>query len=120
MTDFGVFPLCLTEALILMRQPTSPESIVTGPLKLRPEVAYTPWEDRAKELLVAEMEYRKLGYKELARLLEPYGIDETPDQINRKVNRKRFSAAFMLACLAAMGVAAVKVPAQLGAPKVHK
>jgi len=120
MTDFGVFPLCLTEAMILMRQPTSPESIVTGPLKLRPEVAYTPWEDRAKELLVAEMAYRKLGYKELARLLEPYGIDETPDQINRKVNRKRFSAAFMLACLAAMGVKAVDVPAQLGAPKSHK
>lgn len=120
MTDFWVFPLCLTEALILMRQPTSPESIVTGPLKLRPEVAYTPWEDRAKELLVAEMEYRKLGYKELARLLEPYGIDETPDQINRKVNRKRFSAAFLLACLAAMEVAAVEVPTQLGAPKSYK
>lgn len=120
MTDLGFFPLCLTEALILMRQPTSPESIVTGPLKLRPEVAYTPWEDRAKELLVVEMEYRKIGYKELARLLEPYGIDETPDQINRKVNRKRFSAAFLLACLAAMGVEAVDVPTQLGTPKAHK
>lgn len=117
MTDFWVFSLCHTEALILMRQPTSPESIVTGPLKLRPEVAYTPWEDRAKELLVAEMEYRKLGYKELARLLEPYGIDETPDQINRKVNRKRFSAAFLLACLAAMEVDLLKVPSQLGTPK---
>lgn len=120
MTDFCVIPLCLTEALILMRQPTSPESIVTGPLKLRPEVAYTPWEDRAKELLVTEMANRKLGYKELARLLEPFGIDETPDQINRKVNRKRFSAAFLLACLAAMGVAVVEVPTQLGAPKSYK
>lgn len=76
MTDFGVFPLCLTEALILMRQPTSPESIVTGPLKLRPEVAYTPWEDRAKELLVAEMEYRKLGYKEFCRLYTSDAADD--------------------------------------------
>jgi len=49
--------------------------------------------------------------------LEPYGIDETPDQINRKVNRKRFSAAFLLACLAAMGVDLLKVPSQLGTPE---
>jgi len=100
-----------------MRCVAPPPKIVTGPLKLRPEAAYTPWEDRAKELLVAEMGKRKLGYKELARLLEPYGIDETPDQINRKVNRKRFSAAFLLACLAAMEVDLLKVPSQLGTPK---
>lgn len=100
-----------------MRRAAPPPKIVTGPLKLRPEAAYAPWEDRAKELLVAEMGKRKLGYKELARLLEPYGIDETPDQINRKVNRKRFSAAFMLACLAAMEVDLLKVPSQLGTPK---
>lgn len=103
-----------------MRRAAPPPKIVTGPLKLRPEAAYAPWEDRAKELLVAEMGKRKLGYKELARLLEPYGIDETPDQINRKVNRKRFSAAFLLACLAAMGVEAVDVPAQLRAPKSER
>ncbi|WP_205230208.1 DUF6471 domain-containing protein [Azospira oryzae] len=103
-----------------MRQPESPQRKVTGPLKLRPEVAYTPWEDRANELLVAEMEKRRLTYKALARLLESYGIEETPDRINRKVNRKRFSAAFMLACLAAMGVDAVDVPSQLGAPKSYK
>lgn len=89
------------------------------PVKLRPEVAYAPWEDRAKELLVAEMRRRKITYKELARRLEAYGIDELPDQINRKVNRKRFSAAFLLACLAAMEVVAIDVPAQLGPRKLH-
>lgn len=103
-----------------MREPRLPQKRVTGPLKLQPEVAYSPWEDRAKEVLVTEMANRKLGYKELARLLEPFGIDETPDQINRKVNRKRFSAAFLLACLAAMGVEAVDVPAQLGGRKLNK
>lgn len=102
-----------------MSRVAPPPKSVTGPLKLRPEAAYAPWEDRAKDLLVVEMGKRKLGYKELARLLEPYGIDETPDQINRKVNRKRFSAAFLLACLAAMGVASLSVPSQLGRPKTH-
>lgn len=79
-----------------------------------PSPAYAPWEDLAKELLVAEMGKRRMTYKALARRLEAYGIDELPDQINRKVNRKRFSAAFLLACLAAMEVKSIAVPAQLG------
>lgn len=120
MTDLWLLAPIVTFSQNPMREPKSPQKRVTGPLKLRPEVAYTPWEDRAKEVLVMEMANRKLGYKELARLLEPFGIDETPDQINRKVNRKRFSAAFLLACLAAMGVAAVEVPTQLGVAKAQK
>ncbi|UQP02852.1 DUF6471 domain-containing protein [Burkholderia multivorans] len=55
------------------------------------------------------MVQRNLSYKDLARLLEPYGIDESADQINRKINRKRFSAAFLLACLAAMEVESVPI-----------
>jgi hypothetical protein len=72
--------------------------------------AYAEWEDRAKELVLWGMAQRKLTYKELARRLERYGIDESADQINRKVNRKRFSAAFLLACLAAMQVESMPVP----------
>lgn len=83
------------------------------PVRMQAEVALTPWEDRAKELLTVEMKRRKIGYKELSRLLEPYGIEESPDQINRKVNRKRFSAAFLFACLAAMEVDTIAVPEQL-------
>lgn len=120
MTDLWLLAPIVTLSQNPMRESKSPQKRVMGPLKLRPEVAYTPWEDRAKEVLVTEMANRKLGYKELARLLEPFGIDETPDQINRKVNRKRFSAAFLLACLAAMEVAAVDVPTQLGASSLHK
>ncbi|CAJ0716597.1 hypothetical protein LMG6871_01847 [Ralstonia edaphis] len=74
--------------------------------------AYAEWEDRAKELVLWGMAQRKLTYKQLARRLERYGIDESADQINRKVNRKRFSAAFLLACLAAMEVESMPVPAQ--------
>ncbi|WP_420211150.1 DUF6471 domain-containing protein [Burkholderia aenigmatica] len=73
------------------------------------ESPYGQWEDRAKELIVSAMVQRDLSYKDLARLLEPHGIEETADQINRKINRKRFSAAFLLACLAAMEVESVPV-----------
>ncbi|WP_277431054.1 DUF6471 domain-containing protein [Trinickia sp. Y13] len=70
---------------------------------------YGSWEETAKELIVEKMYRRRLTYKELARRLEQYGIDESPDQINRKVNRKRFSAAFLLACLAAMDVKSIRI-----------
>ena len=78
--------------------------------KLTKSEAMAQWESAAKALLVSEMRQRKMGYKELSLLLEKVGIDELPDQINRKVNRKRFSGAFLLACLAAMDIASIQVP----------
>ena len=63
---------------------------------------WAAWEDQAKALLVRRMRKNKLGYKELSRRLEALGIYENPDQLNRKVNRKRFSAAFLLVCLEVM------------------
>ncbi|RQZ62259.1 DUF6471 domain-containing protein [Burkholderia sp. Bp9004] len=73
------------------------------------ESPYAQWEDRARELVVSAMVQRNLSYKDLARLLEPYGIEEHADRINRKINRKRFSAAFLLACLVAMKIEFVPV-----------
>lgn len=72
-----------------------------GRLPVQP---YGRWEEEAKGLIEEEMTRRGIRYKQLSRMLEEMGIDESPDQINRKVNRKRFSAAFLVACLCAMGV----------------
>ncbi|AIV81230.1 MULTISPECIES: DUF6471 domain-containing protein [Burkholderia] len=74
-----------------------------------PVEPYGSWEEAAKELIVEEMARQLLSYKELSKRLERLGIDESPDQINRKVNRKRFSSAFLLACLAAMDVKSVRI-----------
>ncbi|MYM84146.1 hypothetical protein GTP44_19600 [Duganella sp. FT50W] len=71
--------------------------------------SYEAWEQAAKELIEIEMMRRGIRYKQLSRMLEELGIDESPDQINRKVNRKRFSGAFLLACLFAMGVKTVSL-----------
>lgn len=70
---------------------------------------YGVWEETAKELIELEMARRGIRYKQLARLLEELGIEESPEQINRKVNRKRFSAAFLVACLDAMGVKTISL-----------
>ncbi len=60
------------------------------------------WEDAARDTLVEAMREAKVGYKELSWRLGTMGIHESPDRLNRKVNRKRFSAAFLLACLEAI------------------
>jgi hypothetical protein len=61
-------------------------------------------EAHAKRLLVEQMKSRKLGYAELSELLAQVGIQETPDRLNRKVNRLKFQASFLLACLVVMEV----------------
>lgn len=70
---------------------------------------YEKWEQTAKELIEIEMSRHGIGYKQLSQKLEEQGIYESPDQINRKVIRKRFSAAFLLACLKAMGVERIAI-----------
>ena len=74
--------------------------------KARP---YEVWENTAKELIEEEMMRKGLSYKKLSTELEKLGIEESPDQINRKVNRNRFSAAFLLACLRAMKVETIRL-----------
>lgn len=68
---------------------------------------YGQWEETAKGLIEEKMTEDRIGYKQLSRMLEQLGIYESSDQLNRKVNRKRFSAAFLIACLRAMGVESI-------------
>jgi hypothetical protein len=72
---------------------------------LRPQAeVWTDWEELARAVLVDAMKQRRMSYKALSRELESLGIYETPDRLNRKVNRGKFSAAFWLACCKAMNV----------------
>ena len=66
---------------------------------------WAEWEVYARQSLVDAMKRRCMGYKELSRELEKLGIVESPGQLNRKVNRMKFSAAFYLACLKALDTA---------------
>lgn len=82
-----------------------------------PGQPYEQWEEEAKGLIEERMVRCKISYKQLSRLLEELGIEESPDQINRKVNRKRFSAAFLLACLRAMDVETISLKNELSNAK---
>lgn len=82
-----------------------------------PSQPYEQWEEEAKGLIEEEMMRRGIRYKQLSRMLEEMGVEESPDQINRKVNRKRFSAAFLLVCLRAMGVETLSLKKELSTAK---
>jgi hypothetical protein len=69
-----------------------------------PAEPYGQWEEEAKGLIEEEMMRRGIRYKQLSRMLEQLGVYESPDRLNRKIIRKRFSAAFLIACLRAMGI----------------
>ncbi len=71
----------------------------------------------AKRILKAEMERREYSFKLLAQALEADGdTSETVQTLINKVNRGRFSFAFFLRAVRAMGVTAVNVEPVAGLP----
>jgi hypothetical protein len=67
------------------------------------------WETRAKNLLKGELKRRGITYGQLAERLSELGVSETERNLNNKISRGGFTAAFMLQCLSAVGAAHVQL-----------
>jgi len=63
----------------------------------------TDWEERAANLLKAELKRKGVTYSQLVEKLGEIGVDDKEVNIRNKLARGKFSAAFMLACLEAIG-----------------
>lgn len=61
------------------------------------------YEAKAKNILKGEMKRRGVTYARLAELLSEKGVQENERNLNNKVSRGGFSAAFMILCLETMG-----------------
>ena len=61
-------------------------------------------------LLVTTMKANKVTYKGLEARLSAMGVHESAATLNRKITRKRFSAAFFFMCMSAMGQEKLPVP----------
>ena len=66
--------------------------------------ANVEYETRAKNLLKGELKRRGVTYAQLAEKLALVGVHETDRNLNNKISRGGFSAAFLLQCLTAIGV----------------
>jgi len=64
----------------------------------------TEWESKAANLLKAELKRKGVTYAQLVEKLNAMGIDEKEANVRNKLSRGKFSAAFMLQCLEAVGV----------------
>ena len=66
-------------------------------------VEKTDWESRAANLLKAELKRKGVTYAGLVERLAEIGVAEKEVNIRNKLSRGKFTAAFMLQCLAAIG-----------------
>ena len=60
------------------------------------------FETRAKNLLKAELKRRGVTYAQLAERLTAMGTAETERNLNNKISRGGFTAAFLLQCFSAI------------------
>ncbi len=67
------------------------------------------YEAMAKNLLKAELKRKGLTYRDLAEKLEAIGVHENERNLNNKISRGGFSAAFMLECLDAIGAQDIRI-----------
>ena len=63
----------------------------------------TDWEEKAANLLKAELKRKGVTYAQLVEKLEALGISEKEVNVRNKLSRGKFTAAFLLQCLTAIG-----------------
>lgn len=62
------------------------------------------WQAQAKGIIRAELKRRNLSYADLAERLTAIGVRENEKNVNNKIARGGFTAAFFLQCMEAIGV----------------
>ena len=67
------------------------------------------FEAKAKNLLKGELKRRGLTYAQLAEKLAAIGVEETERNLNNKISRGGFTAAFLLQCLGAIGCTTLRL-----------
>lgn len=69
----------------------------------------TDWEAKARGIIRAEMAKRNITYSKLAELMETIGVHEDERNLRNKVSRGKFTVAFMLQVLKAIGATEIRL-----------
>ncbi len=67
------------------------------------------YETRAKNLLKGELKRRGITYAQLAEKLAGIGVSENERNLNNKISRGGFTAAFLLQCLESIGAQSLRL-----------
>ena len=68
-----------------------------------------PWEEKAANLLKAELKRKGVTYAQLVEKLAAIGVSEKEVNIRNKLSRGKFTASFLLQCLEAIGAEKLEV-----------
>ncbi len=71
--------------------------------------ATVEYETRAKNLLKGELKRRGITYATLAEKLATIGVTENERNLNNKISRGGFTAAFLLQCLEVIGALSLQL-----------
>lgn len=66
------------------------------------------FELKAKNLLKGELKRKGITYAQLAEKLAVIGVQETEKNLNNKISRGGFTAAFLLQCLESISVGEIR------------
>ncbi len=69
----------------------------------------TDWEIRTANLLKAELKRKGVTYGQLVQRLADMGVSEKEVNIRNKLARGKFTAVFLLQCLAAAGCQTLRI-----------
>ena len=67
------------------------------------------WQLTAAGLLKSEMAKRNLGYRDLEARLRTLGVEDNEKNLSTKISRGRFTAAFFLQAMQAMGARVIRL-----------
>jgi hypothetical protein len=67
------------------------------------------YEAKAKNLLKGELKRKGVTYAQLAEKLAAIGVRETDRNLNNKISRGGFTAAFLIQCLEVIGCKALRL-----------
>ena len=70
---------------------------------------HTDWEIMAANLLKAELKRKGVTYSQLVVKLAAMGIEEKEVNVRNKLSRGKFTAAFLLQCLTAIGITELRL-----------
>lgn len=68
------------------------------------------FENRAKNLLKAELKRQGITYSDLAKRLTAMGLQENERNLTNKISRGSFTTAFFLMCMDAISTTSLQLP----------
>ena len=80
-------------------------------LEVSPVPVRNDWEAKAAMILKLELKKRGVTYAQLVEKLAAVGVTDNEANIKNKLSRGKFTAAFMLECLSAIGCSTLSLDA---------